>query len=201
VPAQAVRSGRDLMLATRGIKFIRSDFEFQRAFSPGDDVIALLSEDTLICRGLNKYRFSDNSLLAAVFNYQGREFLNIIGRNDTIFLTRNHFFDIDSGFGLGSVNSFEVSNIRLVIVDKSRPEFAVRDLEIPPFNLYFLDDIITYFVAANYDGLIMNPEDIFNMLIPNFISERQIQREINLLSVEEARKWLNEKIIAAFGSQ
>ena len=201
VPAQAVRPGRDLMLATRGIKYIRSDFEFQRAFTPGESVIALLSEDTLVCRGLQKYRFTGNEFLVAVFKYQGWEFKNIIGRNDTLFLTRDNLFRIDPDKGLDPVNSFEISNIRLFITKYDSLGIASRELDIQPFSLYFLEDMINYFVAASYDGIIMEPDDIFNMLVPNFITEKQIQREYNLLTAEKARQWMYEKINSALESQ
>jgi hypothetical protein len=201
VPAQAVRPGRDLMLATRGIKYIRSDFEFQRAFTPGESVIALLSEDTLICRGLQKYRFTGDEVLVASFEYQGQEFSNIIGRNDTLFLTRNNLFGIENGEGRRQINSFEVSNISLVWVNSESLEFAARQLDIKPFSLYFLDDMINYFVAVRYDGIGMDRDAIYNMLVPNFVTERQIQREYNLLTAEEARQWLFEKIDTALAAQ
>jgi hypothetical protein len=201
VPAQAVRPGRDLMLATRGIKYIRSDFEFQRAFTPGESVIALLSEDTLICRGLHKYRFTGNEVLVAHFEYQGQEFSRIIGRNDTLFLTRNHLFGIDTEQGRRLINSFEVSSISLALVNSSSIGYDARLLDIQPFNLYFLDDIISYFVAVRYNGIVMDQGAIYHMLVPNFVTERQIQREYSLLTAEEAQQWLYEKINAAFEAQ
>jgi len=198
VPAQIMRSGRDLMLATRGVKYIRSDFEFQRAFSPGDFVIVLLSEDTLICRGLQNYKFNDNKVLIANFQYLDNKFSKIIGRNDTLYLTRNHLFGYDSEQGIGLMNSFDISNIFFVIASEGCTESPVKQLNIEPFNLYFLEDIISYFVSVSYDDVVIDVHAIYNILVPNFINERQIQREFNLFTEEEARKWLLDKISKAF---
>lgn len=201
VPAQAVRPGRDLMLATRGIKYIRSDFEFQRAFAPGESVIALLSEDTLICRGLQEYRFTGDEVLVASFVFQDEEITNLIGRNDTLFLTRDRLFGIETDQGRHIINSFEVSDISLFLVKRDSLGIAARQLDIQPFSLYFIDDMIHYFVAVRYDELGMDQTTIYNLLVPNFITERQIQREYSLLTPEEARQWLMEKIESALSAQ
>ncbi len=108
VSARNRQPGKDLMLATRGIKTFRSDFEFQRAFSPGDSPVTLISEDTLLCHGLSKFRFTGDNLLAVRYNFRDHELTRIIGRNDSLFLTRYHLFGTDSSGDTEILNSFEI---------------------------------------------------------------------------------------------
>jgi hypothetical protein len=182
VSARITKQGRDLMLATRGIKFIKSDFEFKRAFSPGSKVITLISEDTLICLGLEKYRFSGDKLLIARYNYQGNKINQTIGRNDTLLLTRKQLFEIETPEGPVKVNSFEVENIQF----------------LKPFSIYFLDDILQYFAAVEYNNIRPDEEVVYHSILPNFVSEKQIQREIGIYSENEAREWLRKRIHTFF---
>lgn len=198
VSARITKQGRDLMLATRGIKFIKSDFEFKRAFSPGSKVITLISEDTLICLGLEKYRFSGNKLLIARYNYQGNEINQTIGRNDTLLLTRKQLFEIETPEGPVKVNSFEVENIQFLFMADSSTNGIIEIEGFKPFSIYFLDDILQYFAAVEYNNIRPDEEVVYHSILPNFVSEKQIQREIGIYSENEAREWLRKRIHTIF---
>ena len=192
--ARTNKQGRDLMLATRGIKFIRSDFEFKRAFSPENGVLTLLAEDTLICIGLKDYSFGQNERLIAGYHWNGMEILKEIGRNDTLFLTSNSLFSINIPEGTVRVNSFEIEKISLYLIDDSSAQEKTILPDINPFSLYFLNDIIQYYAQVKHDGIRMDTNMVFNMIMPNLISSRQIQREFGMLNEEEAMQWLETRI-------
>lgn len=198
IPAQAVKPGRDLMLATRGVKYICSDFEFQRAFTPGESALVLLKEDTVLCRGLEKYGFDGDVHLLARYELEGETCEQIFGKNDTLFLTRSYLFGGNGPDGNKTLNSFEMNDIRLFLVNVSSGEEAPLEPEIAPFRLYFLDDIIAFFASSRFEGLVMDKDAVYQMLVPNLISERQIQRAFGIYTPEEAREWLNEKIEQAY---
>jgi hypothetical protein len=194
VSARINKQGRDLMLATRGIKYIRSDFEFRRAFSPENGVLTLLAEDTLICTGLKEYRFSQDSRLIAAYHWNGIEIKQEIGHNDTLFLTRRQLFSINTPEGQVQINSFDVDKISLLIVN-APPANDIQNLpDIQPFSLYFLNDIIQYYAQVRHEGIGMDINTVLNLIMPGLIGSRQIQREFGLLNEEEARQWLETRI-------
>ncbi len=194
VSARINKQGRDLMLATRGIKYIRSDFEFRRAFSPENGVLTLLAEDTLICTGLKEYSFSQDSRLIAVYQWNGIEIKQEIGHNDTLFLTRRQLFSINTPEGQVQINSFNVDKISLLIVN-APPANDIQNLpDIQPFSLYFLNDIIQYYAQVRHEGIGMDINTVLNLIMPGLIGSRQIQREFGLLNEEEARQWLETRI-------
>lgn len=194
VSARINKQGRDLMLATRGIKYIRSDFEFRRAFSPENGVLTLLAEDTLICTGLNEYRFSQDSRLIAAYHWNGIEIKQEIGHNDTLFLTRRQLFNINTPEGHVQINSFDVDKISLLIVN-APPANDIQNLpDIQSFSLYFLNDIIQYYAQVRHEGIGMDINTVLNLIMPGLISSRQIQREFGLLNEEESRQWLETRI-------
>jgi hypothetical protein len=201
IPAQAANPGRDLMLATRGVKFIRSDFEFQRAFNPGESALVLLTEDTVLCAGLDKYRFSGPVQLVARYDFDGALFESVIGHNDSLFLTRRHLFGGRGSDGEGLQNSFETKDLKLFLVNSDTGQETKLEDEIAPFQLYFLDDILSFFASAQFDGMVMDKEAIFHLLVPRMVSERQIQRTFGIYSSEEASNWLLDKIDQAFEGQ
>lgn len=192
--ARTNKQGRDLMLATRGIKFIRSDLEFKRAFSPENGVLTLLAEDTLICIGLIDYSFGQNERLIAGYHWNGMEIIQEIGHNDTLFLTRNSLFSVDTPEGTVRVNSFEIEKISLYLIDDSSAQEKTILPDIKPFSLYFLNDIIQYYAQVKHDGIRMDTNTVFNMIMPDLISSRQIQREFGMLNEEEAMQWLETRI-------
>jgi hypothetical protein len=192
--ARTNKQGRDLMLATRGIKFIRSDFEFKRAFSPENGVLTLLAEDTLICVGLKAYRFGQNVRLAAGYHWNGMEILKEIGRNDTLLLTCNSLFSVNTPEGTVQVNSFEIDEISLYLINDSSAHEKKILPDINPFSLYFLNDIIQYYAKVKHDGIRMDTNTVFNMIMPDLIGSRQIQREFGMLNEEEAMQWLETRI-------
>ncbi|MEE4177874.1 MAG: hypothetical protein V2I46_10225 [Bacteroides sp.] len=198
IPAQAVKPGRDLMLATRGVKYIRSDFEFQRAFSPGESALVLLTEDTVLCRGLEQYRFSGPIQLVAQYDLEGETCQQVLGQNDTLFLTRSHLFGGIGPDGNETLNSFEMNEIRLFLVDVTNGEVTPLEPDIAPFRLYFLDDIIAFFASARFEGLVMDKDAVYQMLVSNLITLRQIQQAFGIFTPEEAREWLKEKIEKAY---
>lgn len=194
VSARINKQGRDLMLATRGIKYIRSDFEFRRAFSPENGVLTLLAEDTLICTGLKEYRFSQDSRLIAAYHWNGIEIKQEIGHNDTLFLTRRQLFSINTPEGHVQINSFDVDKISLLIAN-APPANDIQNLpDIQPFSLYFLNDIIQYYAQVRHEGIGMDINTVLNLIMPGLIGSRQIQREFGLLNEEEARQWLETRI-------
>lgn len=201
VSARITKQGRDLMLATRGIKFIKSDFEFKRAFSPGSKVITLISEDTLICLGLEKYRFSGDKLLVVRYNYLGNEIFQTIGRNDTLLLTRKQLFEIKTPEGPLKINSFEVENIQFLFRTDSSTDGVTEIEGFSPFSLYFLDDILKYFAEIEYNNIRPDEEVVYHSILPNFVNEKQIQREIGIYSEDEARSWLRQRIHTIFSQK
>lgn len=194
VSARISKQGRDLMLATRGIKFIRSDFEFRRAFSPENGVLTLLAEDTLICTGLHAYSFDQNTRLMAGYQWNGTDVIKEISHHDSIFLTRNSLFRITAPDGDVQVNSFEIENISLYLLNDTSDQEKALLADIEPFSLYFLNDIIQYYAQVNYEGIRMDAETAFNMILPGLIGSRQIQREFGMLNEEEAKQWLETRI-------
>lgn len=194
VSARINKQGRDLMLATRGIKYIRSDFEFRRAFSPENGVLTLLAEDTLICTGLKEYSFSQDSRLIAVYQWNGIEIKQEIGHNDTLFLTRRQLFSINTPEGQVQINSFDVDKISLLIVNAPPANDIQKLPDIQPFSLYFLNDIIQYYAQVRHEGIGMDINTVLNLIMPGLIGSRQIQREFGLLNEEEARQWLETRI-------
>jgi hypothetical protein len=194
VSARINKQGRDLMLATRGIKYIRSDFEFRRAFSPENGVLTLLAEDTLICTGLKEYSFSQDSRLIAVYQWNGIEIKQEIGHNDTLFLTRRQLFSINTPEGQVQINSFDIDKISLLIVNAPPANDIQKLPDIQPFSLYFLNDIIQYYAQVRHEGIGMDINTVLNLIMPGLIGSRQIQREFGLLNEEEARQWLETRI-------
>lgn len=202
VSARNNKQGRDLLLATRAKKYIKSDFEFKRAFSPGLKVLTLTSDDTIVCIGLDKFRFTGDKQLAVAYNFQGVEIIRIVGKNDTLFLSHKQLFEIDTSTGHEEINSFEVENIRVLFIDASTNQNSRIEIdELSPFNLYFLDDIISYYANIQYDNIRPDEEFVFNSILSNFISENQIQRETGLYTKEEAHEWLNNRIHSIFIQQ
>lgn len=202
VSARNNKQGRDLLLATRAKKYIKSDFEFKRAFTPGLKVLTLTSDDTIMCTGLDKFRFTGDKQLAFAYNFQGKEIFRVAGRNDSLFLSHKQLFEINTPQGAKKINSFEVENIRVVFLNVSKEGNSIIEIEeIPPFNLYFLDDIIRYYAGIQYDNIRPDEEFVFNTILSNFISENQIQREAGLYTKEEAHEWLNNRIHSIFLQQ
>jgi hypothetical protein len=194
ISARINKQGRDLMLATRGIKFVRSDFEFQRAFSPENGVLTLLAEDTLICTGLDVYRFTQNTKLAVGYQWNGLEIFQEIGHNDTLFLTRHSLFSIDTPEGPVQLNSFEIEKINLYLLNDTSSHAKTILPDIQPFSLYFLNDIIQYYAQVKHDGIGMDANTVFQMIMPDLIGSRQIQREFGMLNEQEAKQWLKMRI-------
>ncbi|MCO5262973.1 MAG: hypothetical protein M9901_08870, partial [Lentimicrobium sp.] len=175
-------------------KYIRSDFEFRRAFSPENGVLTLLAEDTLICTGLKEYRFSQDSRLIAAYHWNGIEIKQEIGHNDTLFLTRRQLFSINTPEGHVQINSFDVDKISLLIVNAPPANDIQKLPDIQPFSLYFLNDIIQYYAQVRHEGIGMDINTVLNLIMPGLIGSRQIQREFGLLNEEEARQWLETRI-------
>lgn len=191
VSARLRQPGRDLMLATRSLKTLGSDFEFRRAFTPDPGVIVLVREDTLLCRGLQQYNFSGDRQLAIRYVAGGVPVTRIIGRNDTLFLTRESWFAPSPDISGEPLNSFGISDIQLLTISTPGTEEQLPG-PLPPFSLIFLDDIIRWLAEA--PGSSPDKEDIYRFILPAFVKERQIQREMALYSPEEAQQWLRERI-------
>lgn len=192
VSARLRQPGRDLMLATRSLKTLGSDFEFRRAFTPDPGLIVLVGEDTLLCKGLQQYNFSGERQLAIRYMAGDLPVTRIIGRNDTLFLTRGSWF-APSPEGRGEpLNSFGIAAIRLLIINSTSGTEEELPGALPPFSLVFLDDIIRWLAGAPASS--PDKEDIYRFILPSFVKERQIQREMALYSPEEAQQWLRERI-------
>jgi hypothetical protein len=194
ISARVNKPGKDLMLATRGRRILRSDFEFQRAFTPVSGVITMVSEDTVICSGLEKFSFNGDVQLAARFIFQGTEVTRIIGYRDSLFVTSQRLFEVEQPEGPLPVNSFEVEGIRLLMINRVTLEETPLPQEFGSFSLYFLDDILEYMASVRYNEIEIDEDAIFNFVFPAFINEKQIQRETGLLTEEEAFNWLRNKI-------
>ncbi len=192
ISARLRQPGRDLMLATRSLKTLGSDFEFRRAFTPDPGVIVLVREDTLLCKGLEQYNFSGDRQLAIRYVAGDVPITRIIGRNDTLFLTRGSWFAPAPDESGKPLNSFGISDIQLLIISNTPGKEKELPCSLPPFSLIFLDDIIRWLAEA--PGSAPDKEDIYRFILPSFVKERQIQREIALYSPEEAQQWLRERI-------
>jgi len=194
VSARLSQPGRDLMLATRSLSALRSDFEFKRAFTPDSGLVLLVREDTLLCKGLSQLAFSGNRQLVIRYDYEGHSITRIIGQNDTLFLTRERWFGASASPAGTYLNSFGISGIRLLFRDAPSGKEETPPINIPPFSLVFLDDIIRHLASLSYAGVAPGQEEIFAFLHPALVKERQIQRAIGLYSPEEARDWLRHRI-------
>ncbi|MHC1775813.1 MAG: hypothetical protein AB9834_10405 [Lentimicrobium sp.] len=192
--AKINKPGKDLMLATRGMRFLRSDFEFQRAFTPKSGVITMIAEDTIICPGLERFRFNGDIRLAARYTFHGKETTHIIGCHDSLFITRKQLFETDTPEGPCMLNSYEVEGMRLLLINHVTLEETALPDSFMPFSLFFMDDIIKYMAGISYNDLKIEEEDIFRFLIPTFIAAKQIQRETGQVSEEEAFEWLRTRI-------
>jgi len=191
VSARNSKPGRDFMLATRGMKYLKSDFEFKRAFTPENAVITLLTEDTVLCKGLSDFQFTGNVQLVVNYTFNGQGITKIIGRNDSLFLTRNHFFGTADSV---PINSFEAEGITLSRINAATgKEVPFADI-VKPFSILFLDDIISYLAGVNYNGLKMDEDAVYNYILPEFVNVKQIQREFGFYSEDEAYSWLHKQI-------
>lgn len=194
VSAKVNKPGKDLMMATRGMRFLRSDFEFQRAFTPKSGVITMIAEDTIICPGLERFRFNGDNRLAVRYTFHGKETTRIIGCRDSLFITQKQLFETDTPEGPYMLNSYEVEGIRLLLINHVTLEETALPDSFMPFSLFFLDDIIKYMAGISYNDLKIEEEDIFRFLIPTFTTAKQIQRETGLVSEDEAFEWLRTRI-------
>lgn len=199
VSARAKNEGRDLMLATRGSKFIKSDFEFKRAFNPSPAPLVLIAEDTIVCTGLENYNFSGNKVLIAQYMFNNDLYEKVIGENDTIFLTKQRLFSSINKKKMFS--SFETGEISLFFRDIEVEEDIMLPQEFKPFALYFLDDIISYYATVEYEGIKLTAQEIAGVMVPAYLKIRQIQREYGFLSEEEAMQWLVNHIAAIIANQ
>lgn len=192
ISARTKSEGRDLMLATRGMKFIKSDFEFKRAFNPSPAPLVLIAEDTIVCTGLENFEFKGNKVLIAQYMHNSDLYEMNIGTNDTIFLTKNRLFcGINNKTGFGSLETGEIS---LFFRDTEREEDIMLPAEFKSFSLYFLDDIIHYYASVEYEGIKFTHQEIADAIVPSYLKLRQIQREYGLITEEEAMQWLVEHI-------
>ncbi len=192
VSARLRQPGRDLMLATRSLGTLRSDFEFRRAFTPDTGLILMVREDTLLCQGLTQFAFGGHRRLAIRYHAGGQEITRVVGENDTLYLTREKWFGTTPG--TIPLNSFEISGIQLYIDDQETGSEETLHGKIPPFSLVFLDDIIRYRSEISYPGVQPDPEEIYGFLFPALVKERQIQRSMGLYTPEEALTWLRQRI-------
>lgn len=194
ISAKARSEGRDLMLATRGIKQIKSDFEFRRAFNPAPAPLVLIAEDTVICSGLERFRFSGDTILIARFIYNDTLRESCIGANDTLFLTSNRLFQGIVQNAPKGFNTFESGEVQLFFKSRQTGEYHLVGEDFKPFSLLFLEDIIRYYASAETEEFRLSPEDIAAALVPYWLKIRQIQREYGFATEEEANSWLLEKI-------
>lgn len=188
VSARTKSEGRDLMLATRGSKLIKSDFEFKRAFNPSPSPLVMIAEDTIICTGLENYDFKGNIVLIAQYMFDNDLYEKVIGQNDTIFLTKQRLFSSINKKKMYS--SFETGEISLFFRDIEAEEDIILPKEFKPFALYFLDDIISYYASVEYDGIKLTADEIAGTMVPAYLKLRQIQREYGFQTENEARIWL-----------
>lgn len=192
ISARTKSEGRDLMLATRGMKFIKSDFEFKRAFNPSPAPLVLIAEDTVVCTGLENFDFTGNKVLVAQYMHNSDLHERVIGKNDTIYLTKYHLFS--SINKKSRFSSLETGEIFLFFRDTEREEDIILPAEFKSFSLYFLDDIISYYASVEYEGIKLTNQEIADAIVPAYLKLRQIQREYGFVTEEEAMHWLIEHI-------
>ena len=116
----------------------------------------------------------------------------VIGKNDTIYLTKYHLFS--SINKKSRFSSLETGEIFLFFRDTEREEDIILPAEFKSFSLYFLDDIISYYASVEYEGIKLTNQEIADAIVPAYLKLRQIQREYGFVTEEEAMHWLIEHI-------
>lgn len=164
VSARLRQPGRDLMLATRSLGTLRSDFEFRRAFTPDTGLILMVREDTLLCQGLTQFAFGGHRRLAIRYHAGGQEITRVVGENDTLYLTREKWF----GTTPGTIPSIPLKFPAFSCISTTRKQGVKKPFteKSPPFSLVFLDDIIRYRSEISYPGVQPDPEEIYGFLFP-----------------------------------
>lgn len=182
--AQQQSGSKNHYLFTRSSGAITNDNELLYFFKRSS--IFLFEDDTLVCEGLQKYKTDENHLLVLQYKAEGKIIRKTIGRNDSIFLTKQIFVTES-----GSISSFEVDSIQLLYYNVHDNQHTCFDLS--PFCIYFFCDVV-----KDLKKLGMKQDETFAELSGHFVSIEEIQKQQGFNDISEAEAWLRDKIKKAW---